>query len=190
MEKDKTQEADTFNALIAEIKAGGDTAFEKFYETYKQYIFSVVRTFHHWSVTSEEILNTALVKIWEFSKNPKPIENPYGWLHTVVSNASKDLLPKRITYTLEEDSVAVDDTMEAFISQDTYEYMIRKLSLKEREILSKKLLAECTFNEIARELKRPIASVTAIYYRALKKVQMDLEKDKKQDVEKILQNFF
>ena len=62
---------------------------------------------------------------------------------------------------------------------DSFNYLIRNLSLKEKEVIIQKVLLKATLSEIAQTMRKPLGSISSIYYRAQDKIKEDLEKDKK-----------
>ena len=89
---------------------------------------------------------------------------------------------KRKFSSLSEDTVAVKDGIQDFIEIDTFNYLIRNLSLKEKEIIIQKVLLKATLREIAKTMRKPIGSISSIYYRAQEKIGADLEKCKQNEI--------
>lgn len=177
--KDKDQEIQKFYDLLIGIQIDSNRGLEKFYNEYGKFIVSVAKIFSGSIVTENEIIQEVLVNIWKSSRRSKRIENPKGWIYTIAVNSAKSALRKRKYYSLNENVVSVKDGMEDFIELDSFNYLIRNLSLKEKEVIIQKVLLKATLSEIAQTMRKPLGSISSIYYRAQDKIKEDLKKDKK-----------
>lgn len=99
-----------------------------------------------------------------------PINNELSWLYTITKNQTIDYLKKQhnnididtIYYITEQ-----DNKIDEIIDIDTYNKMIDCLEEKEKEIVSLKVLTNCTFKEIGLILDMPTATVQWKYYKAV-----------------------
>lgn len=175
--KNKTKEIEDFYKLMKKIHNNPEAGLRDFYEEYSKFLYGLAKLFHKSSLTSDEIVQEVVIKIWKAADNPKLIENPKGWIYTITVNSAKSMLRRRYDKPLDESMVAQKDEIEDFIETDAFHSMIRNLSLKEQEIITQKILACATFEEIAEVMSIPSASVASTYYRSLEKIKKDLEKN-------------
>lgn len=180
--EDKEQEIQRFYDLLIFIQTDPDKGLEIFYKQYGKFVDSVAKIYRRSTITEKEISQEVLLGIWRASKRPKRIENIKGWIYTIAINSAKSALRKRKFSSLSEDTVAVKDGIQDFIEIDTFNYLIRNLSLKEKEIIIQKVLLKATLREIAKTMRKPIGSISSIYYRAQEKIRADLEKSKQNEI--------
>jgi RNA polymerase sigma-70 factor (ECF subfamily) len=127
----------------------------------------------------KEIFQEVLWKVWKSSDCPKMIDNPKGWIYTITVNTIKSNLRKRKFYPLKEDVLAAKDEIEEFIEKDSLNYMLQGLSEQEKYIVTQKAISKITFREIAQTMRKPIGSISSIYYRTVDKIKEKLEKNEK-----------
>ena len=178
IDKDKEQESEKFHNIMKMIQENEDAGMKEFYKEYGKFLCCVMRIFRGSSVTEQEILQEVLYVIWRNSKSPKFIENPKGWLYKITVNCAKGLLrARRVEYSLNENIVAKRNEIDDFLDRDEFDYLTRNLSVYEKQIVIKKVLAGDSFKEIAKDLKARNGSISTTYYRALKKIEKDLRKN-------------
>lgn len=178
-EQDYSQETLKLYNIMLRIGENSKLGMQEFYDEYGQFIYNVANVYKKSGIQADEIVQEVLIKISNLSKKcPKYIENPKGWLYKITINFGNSLARKnRFHYSLKEEMVATKSDMEDFIERDSFEYMIRDLSLKEQEIIIQKLLVDLTFEEIAKAVHRPTSTVATIYYRAINKLKKEFGKN-------------
>ena len=93
-------------------------------------------------------------------------------MYVLTRNEAINLLEKRNTnnyitniYKIENN----DNEINEIINPNTYNSLISKLNEKEREIISLKIIASLSFNDIAKLLNKPIIIIKWEYYKSLHK---------------------
>ena len=159
-----------FNKLIKRIARKDETALEELYRIYGRQIFATAVTVTKSSAIADELVDDLLVKIWKTAGNLPKIDNPEGWLYVLTANGAKDKLKSEKQYIalfdLKEDAVRAEITADS----DFYGY-ISELNETEQEIMIMKFVEDLTFERIAKEMKKPLSTVTSTYYRALEKLK-------------------
>ena len=93
-----------------------------------------------------------------------------SWLYTVTKNeAISHLRKKKYEISIEEiyDAQSSDNWVNEIIDREKYVKIISRLNNKEKEIVSLKILADLSFNEISKFLKEPVGTVKWRYYKAV-----------------------
>ena len=181
-DKHNENEVEKFYSLMQKIHDDPEEGLREFYEKYYSYICSVVQLSRYPMITADEILLEVLYSIWREANKPlKVIEKPKGWIRVIAVNKLNSILRKHRDKQLDKDVAAPNVEMEKLLATAAYNYMVRNLSGKEKEIVEQKILNKATFEEIAKDMNLSIGTVSSIYYRALKKVEKDFEKDQKNE---------
>ena len=93
------------------------------------------------------------------------------WLYTVTKNEALTLWRKNNNNTIELDAIYdledKNDEIENIINTENYNKLIRKLGSKEKEIVSLKILAGLSFEEISSLLGEKTATIKWRYYKSL-----------------------
>ena len=166
-----------FKKLMKEIRRDPEKGLCRFYEVYAKIIQTTAQVICRSTDKANEVVNDVLVKIWKLAKTIVNIENPEGWIYIITANAAKNSLPKRYIFPLEENIVADEDEFQEILDRDSFCWMIKNLSEVEQMIMTHKFVLQYTFQEIADELNKPLATVTSMYYRALEKIKKDIEEN-------------
>ncbi len=165
-----------FNKLINEIAQGKKEALEKFYLIYGKLIYSVAISVTKSTYLADEIVDDVLVKIWSNSPKIKNINNPNGWVYLVTLNCARDkfktVKPCDKIYDLPQE----DGNIENFITKDTFFSRISTLNEDEQQIMILRFIRDLSFKSIAKEINKSISTVSSIYYRALEKLKINLNK--------------
>lgn len=157
-----------FNTLLKKIASGDKDSLEEFYGDYKKLIYVSALTVTKSSFLAEEVVDDILVKLWRYSPK-KQIKNPKGWLYTLSVNLAKDKINKELQ--LHEIFPSEQDAFENLVGIDQFYFEIKDLSEVEQRILIFKFVEDMSFKEISKVLKKPVSSVSSIYYRALQKLK-------------------
>ncbi|MDE7167732.1 MAG: sigma-70 family RNA polymerase sigma factor [Clostridia bacterium] len=174
-EEDKNLHKIKFNSLIKEIAKGKQAAFDAFYSAYGRYVYSVTVSVTKSSCLADEVVDDVLFKIWQNASKLKKIENPLGWLYIVTTNCAKDRLKAEKAFSEIFDIPQDDKNIEDFITKETFLSDISPLSEEEQLILILYHIQGLTFKMIAKELKKPMSTVTSIYYRAKEKLKQTVK---------------
>ena len=174
MEEDmgvKKEISNLFNLYLkTEEKKEREEIQEKIYLTYKSFVkkvaFSIVKNYDD----SEDITQNVFLKIFRAQSEQIPQTNITSWIYKITKNTALDFLKKK-KYNINIDEIyeyeSTNNEIDDFINQDAYKRLISKLSKKEQEIVSLKILGNLTFKEIGLLLDKPTATVSWIYYKSL-----------------------
>lgn len=157
---------------IADGKKGG---LEEFYGLYGKLIYYAAYSVCRTKEDADAAVDRVLVRIWNLAYAAGETENPEGWLYTLGVNAAKDLLRERKYVPLREEYPDEKDGVAEMIEEDAFFSIICFLPQGDRRIIEDRILRKMPFKEIAEEEKIPVGSVTAAYYRSLKKIKENLE---------------
>lgn len=170
-----TNEAKKFNLLIKEIALKQKNALETFYNFYGKFIYASAYSITKSSFYADEVLDDVLIKIWNVSASLSGIDNPRGWLYIVTVNCAKDKMRyvNKIEFVAEggRDRETNEEEMSNILDNDSFYSLISSLNEIEQQILILRFVEDLSFKSISKELQMPMGTVTACYYRALKKIE-------------------
>ena len=159
-----------FNKLIKRMARRDENALEEFYRIYGRLIYATAITVLKSPVSADEVVDDLLIKIWKTADKLTKISNPEGWLYVLTVNSAKDKLKSEKQYAplydLKEDAV----TAEIQTDGDFY-IQISNLNETEQEIMIMRFVEDLSFERIAREMEKPLSTITSTYYRALEKLK-------------------
>lgn len=163
--------------IIQRIKHNEKGAIEELYEGYKRLIINISFSIIKNKDISEEITQSIFLKIMQMQVEKLPENNELSWLYTITKNESIDYLRKQKNeISIEEiyDIADKNNSINEIINVDAYNKLIDRLNKKEKEIVSLKILAGLTFDEIGKLLKKPTGTVKWRYYKAIYSLKLAL----------------
>ena len=178
--ENQEQRQQDFVKIIKKIIDNAKIGLKEFYEKYGRLIQITAQSFCE-KDTANEVVNDVLVKVWKNARKIKNIENPEGWIYTITVNTAKSTFKRKSTFSLNENMISDKNIINDVIEQDVFDALIKNCTEIERNIMIHKFVSKYTFQEIAEETKRPLSTVTSIYYRALKKIEKEMQKMRKKE---------
>ena len=166
-----------FHKIIQKIKHNEKVAIEELYEGYKRLIINISFSIIKNKDISEEITQSIFLKIMQMQVEKLPENNELSWLYTITKNESIDYLRKQKNEISIEEIYDIPDnnnSINEIINVDAYNRLIDGLNKKEKEIVSLKILAGLTFDEIGKLLKKPTGTVKWRYYKAIYSLKLAL----------------
>lgn len=163
--------------IIQKIKHNEKSAIEELYEGYKRLIINISFSIIKNKDISEEITQSIFLKIMQMQVEKLPDNNELSWLYILTKNASIDYLRKQKNeISIEEiyDIADNNNSINEIINIDAYNKLIDGLNKKEKEIVSLKILAGLTFDEIGKLLNEPAGTVKWRYYKAIYSLKLAL----------------
>lgn len=161
--------------LFKGIKEESITAFEVFYKRYNPLVYKIAFSILKNKENSEDVMQNVFTKIYQLPVISLPDRNEASWLYTVTKNEAitrlrnaKENFDIDTVYNIE----TPNDEIEKIIDNDEYNKIINKLSKKEQEIVSLKILGELSFSEIAKLMNMPVGTVQWHYYKALNDLKL------------------
>ena len=161
--------------LFIEIKYGNNIGFEKIYKKYRNLVYGIAFSLLKNKHDSEDIVQIVFKKIYSIDKNKLPVKNEASWLYSVTKNETLNFMKKK------KDDISLDDIYEIpdnnnelikLIDQDNYNRLISKLDNIEKEIVSLKILANFSFEEIAKLLNKPTGTIKWKYYKSINTLKL------------------
>ena len=161
--------------LFIEIKNNNKIGYEKLYNRYNKLVYSIAFSILKNKQDSEDVVQIVFSKIYSIDKSKLPIINELSWLYAMTKNEAITFL-RRKNDNVDLDSIyeiqSTDDEINKIIDQDSYNRLISKLNDKEKEIISLKILANLSFEEISKILNMPIGTIKWRYYKSLHTLKM------------------
>ncbi len=156
--------------LFIEIKGNNKAAFEKLYNQYNKLVYNIAFSIVKNRQDTEDIVQIVFTKIYSIDKSKLPSKNEASWLYSTTKNETINFLKKKNNNINLEDIYEIEDNnneIARIIDKDSYNKLISGISDKEKEIISLKVLADLSFEEIAKILKTPTGTVKWRYYKAV-----------------------
>lgn len=166
----KIQERNKINELFEEFKNGNKELLEEIYNKYHKTIYGIAFSILKNKDDSEDIVQSVFIKIHTLDNSKLPKENVSSWLYTLTKNEALQFLRKQKS-NIDLDSIydLVDNNNEIdnLINKETYNKLISKLSPKEKEIVSLKIISNLSFEEISQLLGEKTATIKWRYYKSI-----------------------
>ena len=150
--------------IFLKLRASDISQFELLYKNYKLLVYKIAFSILKNKETSEDITQTVFTKIYSLKKEKLPSSKEATWLYAVTKNEAISYYRKeKPNIALEEVYDVSNETecryIQDIIEKEKYEKIISGLSLKEKEIVSLKIIGDLSFKEISRILNVPIGTV-------------------------------
>jgi len=144
--------------------------FDKLYEQYGNLVYRIAFSIVKNREQSEDIKQIVFLKIWKMEKDKLPSKDEASWLYSITKNETLNYIKKQKN-TISLDDVyyitVEDKELNKIIDKDTYNKILYKLNPKEQEIVSLKILANLSFQEIAQILEEPVGTIKWKYYKSI-----------------------
>lgn len=165
--------------IFSEMRKGNNSQLEILYKNYNQLVYKIAFSILKNKENSEDVMQTVFVKICNLKKEQLPSSKEATWLYAVTKNEALTFLRKEKTNISLEEAYNIDtgkecEKLQDIVDTEKYNKIISGLSLKEKEIVSLKIVGELSFKEIARILNEPIGTVQWRYYKALNSLKLML----------------
>jgi len=166
----KIQERNKINELFEEFKNGNKEVLEEIYNKYHKTIYGIAFSILKNKDDSDDIVQSVFIKIHTLDNSKLPKENVASWLYTLTKNETLQFLRKQKS-NIDLDSIydLVDNNNEIdkLINKETYNKLISKLSPKEKEIVSLKIISNLSFEEISQLLGEKTGTIKWRYYKSI-----------------------
>lgn len=161
--------------LFIEFKNGSQQAFEELYTKYNKLVYGIAFSILKNQQDAEDIVQIVFTKIYGIDKNKLPTSKEASWLYTTTKNEAIAHIRRKNNSVDLESIYEIEDTNDEIgdvLNQDSYSKMISKLSDKEKEIVSLKVIANLSFRQIGKLLNQPTGTVKWRYYKATKTLKL------------------
>ena len=162
--------------IFQKLREGDNSQFELLYKNYNQLVYKISFSILKNKESSEDVTQNIFAKIYSLKKDKLPTSKEATWLYTITKNEAISYYRKEKTNVTLEEIYEVKEAeckeLQNIIDKEKYEKLISGLSVKEKEVISLKILGELSFKEIAKILNEPIGTVQWRYYKALNSLQL------------------
>lgn len=156
--------------LLIEAKAGSNTAFEEFFEHFKDRIYRYISRFILNSADTEDVVIDTFVKFHEKLDKIDIDNNPESYLFSIAHNTSVDFIRKnRLAYSFDDDIGTEPPDPEKEIRLKAAA-LLDHLPGKYKDYIVLKYFEKYTIEEIADIKGKSVDSVKSILKRARKKL--------------------
>lgn len=156
--------------LFIQCRQNNKIGFEKLYKTYDNLVYRIAFSILKNKEDSEDIVQIVFSKIYQIDKEKLPKDKEASWLYTVTKNEAITLLRKKKDF-IDIDSIYEiedkDNEVNNIIDQIEFNRLISKLDDKEKQVVSLKILANLSFDEIGKLLDVPTGTVKWRYYKSI-----------------------
>lgn len=156
--------------LLIEIKDNNVAAFEKLYNLYNKLVYRIAFSIVKNKQDAEDIVQIVFTKMYSIDKSKLPSKSEASWLYSITKNEAINFLRKKNHNISLEDIYEIEDNnneIKEIIDKDSYNKLLSGLNDKEKEIISLKILANLSFDEIGKILKTPTGTIKWKYYKSI-----------------------
>ena len=158
------------NRIFKEIKSGKQEAAQELYNKYKALVYGITFSIVKNKDDADDVTQNVFTKIIETDSDKLPVKNEATWLYTVSKNEALLFLKKKNINLEVEEAYEIPDTNDEItkiIDKETYNKLIEKLSKKEKEIISLKVIADLSFREISDLIGEKEGTTKWRYYKSV-----------------------
>lgn len=158
------------NELFIELKDNNKIAFEKLYTKYNKLVYGVAFSILKNKEDSEDVVQIVFSKLYKIDKNKLPSNKEASWLYTLTKNETISFLRKKNNDINLESIYEIEDKdneINNIIDQVEFNRLISGLNDKEKQIISLKILANLSFDEIGKLLNEPTGTIKWRYYKSI-----------------------
>lgn len=158
------------NELFIELKHNNKIAFEKLYTKYNKLVYGVAFSILKNKEDSEDVVQIVFSKLYKIDKNKLPSNKEASWLYTLTKNETISFLRKKNNDINLESIYEIEDKdneINNIIDQVEFNRLISGLNDKEKQIISLKILANLSFDEIGKLLNEPTSTIKWRYYKSI-----------------------
>lgn len=173
----KKQDKNEINQLFEEFKSGKKEVLEEIYNKYQKVIYGIAFGILKNKDDAEDIVQSVFIKLHTLDKSKLPESNIPSWIYTLTKNETLQFLRKQKNnidldsiYDLED----TDSEINKLIDKENYNNLISKLSSKEKEIISLKIVSNLSFEQISEILGEKTGTIKWRYYKAIYNLKLIL----------------
>ena len=161
--------------IFSNLKENKSAGFEKLYSKYKNLVYGIAFSILKNKIDAEDVVQIVFTKIYELDKSKLPTDKESAWLYTLTKNESINALKKAKNKVSLDNLYEIEDKnndIDKSIDYMQFNKLISKLSDKEKEIVSLKILSGFSFKEISALTNEPIGTVKWRYYKSLHSIKL------------------
>ena len=175
MQKQNTGEPKAFEDIINLILIDKDKGMEAFHNSYAKLIKMAIKKYRLPPDKANVAYNSVLIKVWNRREKLHTIKNPDSYIFSIAVNSAKDEMKQRWHNELNEKICSGKNYFDDVEAQDSFYSLIENCSEEEYEICTLKFTRGLSFKEIAKNMRKPLPTVSSIYYRSLDKLEKIIE---------------
>lgn len=156
--------------LFIEIKCNNKIAYERLYIKYNKLVYGIAFSILKNREDSEDIVQTVFTKLYKIDKSKLPDSKEASWLYVMTKNEAITYLRKKNNnidlesiYDIEDK----DNEINNIIDKVQFNRLISGLNDKEKQIISLKIIANLSFDEIGKLLGEPTGTIKWRYYKGV-----------------------
>lgn len=156
--------------LFIEIKKNDAIAFENLYRMYNKLIYRIAFSIVKNKQDAEDVVQIVFAKLYSIDKHKLPSKSEASWLYAITKNEAINFLKKRNHHISLDDIYETEDSndeIKEIIDKESYNKLISGFNNQEKEIISLKILANLSFDEIGEILKIPTGTIKWKYYKSI-----------------------
>lgn len=170
--------------LLSQIAQGNQLAFRRFFDLYKERLFTFVFGLTHSKVDAEEVVQDIFLKLWETKATLTSIDYPKGYLFMMARNRTLDVLAKigrdqklikQVWANIRQSEEYTEQVLQARESQKLIREAITELSEKKQQIIALSRDQGMSHDQIADLLGLSKQTVKNNLSEALKQIKSYLE---------------
>lgn len=169
-------------ALIKDAQAGNESAFNKLFEKYKNFVFAVLNQFLDDEDESKDLVNIVFLKVHNKLSTFKAYDSFGGWLRIISNRTAIDYLRrmKNRSNVIDEESIrliqdsSIDNTGDGVVDHLLYKQLlteIEKLPNAARKVLKLFYITDSSVDQIAKRLNMPKGTVKSHLSRSRKRLR-------------------
>ncbi len=172
------------NSLLVKINGGNHQAFAVLVRRHSKYFYAIAYRFIGHKQTAEDIVQQALLKLWEFPYKYQPDRGASfkTWFSRIIINLCIDYKRKHFAFfeDIEETEIESKED-EAHLSvykkelKQSLEKAINKLPASQQKALNLGLYQEIAYEEVAKIMKTTTSAVKSLIMRAKENIKKDME---------------
>ena len=140
--------------------------FDHMYTKFFRYVLKITANPH----VAEDLVQDALMTLYQALRSGKAIEKPEAWTMCVLRRAANRQVQERSNYEQLDETICLENRLEQVTDISTVQSLLSCLSHREEEVLLLRLEA-MKYREIADHLGISMASVNTLLACALQKLQ-------------------
>lgn len=175
----KTINTKELHSIFNEMLNDNNLAYNSLYEKYYKLVYSIAFSMLKNKQDSEDIAQKVFIKIWKIKKEKLPTKYEASWLYSVTKNETlnfiknnKEELNINDLYYISQDDIEITNIIE----EESFNKIIKNLTLQEQEIVSLKILSNLSFVEISNILNIPVGTIKWKYYKSINNIKASLGK--------------
>jgi RNA polymerase sigma-70 factor (ECF subfamily) len=166
--------------LVNEFKNGNTSAFDEIVKRYQRKVYTLARRILGNHEDADDIAQEVFIKLFYSLNDFKGESSLFTWIYRITVNECKSFLrKKKIREFVQIDEVAnllkfgqtPDQELFEKEERNLIERAVEKLPTKQRMIFVMRFFEDLDYQEIAKILNKPIGTLKANYFHAVKKIQ-------------------